>query len=171
MSFPPLKHDAHQTMSFAGRAESPGLTARYGLPGPSASPTHPNARAECRVANLRGAGIALPAQGGLLSQITAPWETGQDSIYSLCLEFSNGNALLLNHRVIESLRLEKSSKIMKSNRPRNPTMPAKPCPTHFLNTSRDGDSTLSVKKFFLTSNLHNFRPLKLNALPVARKPG
>jgi len=31
-------------------------------------------------------------------------------------------------RVIESLRLEKTSKIIKSNRHPNTTMPAKPCP-------------------------------------------
>jgi len=68
-------------------------------------------------------------------------------------------------------RLEKTSKIIKSNYPPTNTMPAKPYPEAphlhvFLNTSRDGDSTtslgslfqclttLSVKKFFLISNLN-----------------
>jgi len=32
------------------------------------------------------------------------------------------------HRIIESLRLEKTSKIIKSNCQPNTTMPAKPCP-------------------------------------------
>ena len=35
---------------------------------------------------------------------------------------------LHNHGIIESLRLEKTSKIIKSNHPPNTTMPAKPCP-------------------------------------------
>ena len=77
----------------------------------------------------------------------------------------------VDRRIIESLRLEKASKIMKSNHQPNTTMPTKPCPkvsrlTWFSNTSRDGDSTpalsslfqclttLSVKKFFLISNLN-----------------
>ena len=48
-------------------------------------------------------------------------------------------------RIIESLRLEKTSKIIKPNRQPNTTMPAKPCPrsTHFLNPPRDEDSTTS----------------------------
>jgi len=71
---------------------------------------------------------------------------------------------------MESLRLEKTSEIIKSNRHPITTMPDKPCsqvphPHGFLNPSRDGDSstalgslvqrltTLSVKKFFLISNL------------------
>jgi len=33
-----------------------------------------------------------------------------------------------DHRIIESVRLEKTSKIMKSNRQPNTTMSAKPCP-------------------------------------------
>jgi len=33
-----------------------------------------------------------------------------------------------NHRITESLRLEKTSQIIKSNRHPNTTMPAKPCP-------------------------------------------
>jgi len=73
--------------------------------------------------------------------------------------------------VIESLRLEETSKIMKSNHQPNTTMTTKPCPKvprlHvFLKTSGDGDfttslgslfqclTTLSVKKFFLISNLN-----------------
>jgi len=76
------------------------------------------------------------------------------------------------NRVIESLRLEKISKIIKSNCQPNTTMPTKPCPKvphlHiFLNTSSDGGSTtslcslfqcltaLSGKKFFLISNLND----------------
>jgi len=53
-------------------------------------------------------------------------------------------------RIIESLRLEKTYKITKSNHQPNTTMPAKPYPQvphllHlFLNTSRDGDSTTSL---------------------------
>jgi len=78
---------------------------------------------------------------------------------------------LFKGRIIESLWLEKISKIMKSNHQPNTTMPTKQCPEvpylHvFLNTSRDGDSTtspgslfqcltaLSVKNFFLISDLH-----------------
>ena len=74
-------------------------------------------------------------------------------------------------RSIESLRLEKSSKIIKFKRQPSTTMSAKPYPRvpylhFFFNTSRDGDSTtslgslfqcfttLSVKKFFLISNLN-----------------
>ena len=74
-------------------------------------------------------------------------------------------------RIIESLRLEKTSKIITSHHQPITTMPAKPLPEvpHpqvFLNTSRDGDfttspgspfqclATLSVKKFFLISNLN-----------------
>ena len=74
-------------------------------------------------------------------------------------------------RIVESLRLEKTSKIIKSNHQPNTTMPTKPCPevpylNVFFNTSRDGDATtslgslfqcftsLSVKKFFLISNLN-----------------
>jgi len=34
--------------------------------------------------------------------------------------------LALNHRIIESLKLEKTSKIMKSNHQPNTTIPAKP---------------------------------------------
>jgi len=34
----------------------------------------------------------------------------------------------LNHRIIESLRLEETSKVIKSNHLTNTTMPAKPCP-------------------------------------------
>ena len=33
-----------------------------------------------------------------------------------------------NHRITESFRLEKTSKIIKSNRQPNTPMPAKPCP-------------------------------------------
>jgi len=33
-----------------------------------------------------------------------------------------------NHRIVESLRLEKTSKIVSPSRHPNPTMPAKPCP-------------------------------------------
>jgi len=33
-----------------------------------------------------------------------------------------------DHRIVESLRLEKTSKIIKSNHQPNTTMPAKPCP-------------------------------------------
>ena len=35
---------------------------------------------------------------------------------------------LVKHRIMESLRLEKTSRIIKSNRHPNPTTPAKPCP-------------------------------------------
>ena len=34
----------------------------------------------------------------------------------------------LNHRIIESFRLEKTSEIIKCNHQPIPTMPAKPCP-------------------------------------------
>jgi len=78
--------------------------------------------------------------------------------------------------------LENTSEIIKSNSQLNTTMPAKSRPQvprlhSFFNTSRDGDSStalgslvqcltaLSVKKFFLISNLnlpwHNLRPLPL----------
>jgi len=33
----------------------------------------------------------------------------------------------MNHRIIKSLRLEKTSKVIKSNRHLNTTMPTKPC--------------------------------------------
>jgi len=36
--------------------------------------------------------------------------------------------LFWNHRIIESLRLEKTSKIIKSNHPPNTTVPTKPYP-------------------------------------------
>jgi len=51
-------------------------------------------------------------------------------------------------KIIESLRLEKTSKIIKPNCHPNTTMPAKQCPKvqylhGFLNPARDGDSTIS----------------------------
>jgi len=84
--------------------------------------------------------------------------------------------------ITESLRLEKTSKIIKSNCHPITPMPAKPRPKvphlHvFLNPSRDGDSTtalgslvqclttLAVKRLFLISNLNlpwwNLRPSPL----------
>jgi len=39
-----------------------------------------------------------------------------------------GEELQKKNRIIESLRLEKTSKIIKSNHSPNTTMPAKPCP-------------------------------------------
>jgi len=47
---------------------------------------------------------------------------------------------------MESLRLEKTSKVIKSNCQPNTTVPTKPgaISTRFLNTSRDGDSTASL---------------------------
>ncbi|KAK4830710.1 hypothetical protein QYF61_012970 [Mycteria americana] len=85
-------------------------------------------------------------------------------------------------QIIESFRLEKTFKIMKSNR--TLTLPSPPLSlflgttsTYLLNTSRDGDSTtslgslfqclitLSVKKFSLISSLNlpwrNLRPFPL----------
>jgi len=55
-----------------------------------------------------------------------------------------------DRRIIESLRLEKTSKIIKFNCQQNTTMPAKPCATstRFLNTSRDGESTTSLGSLF-----------------------
>jgi len=38
------------------------------------------------------------------------------------------NSCSKDHRIIESLRLEKTSKIIKYNCHPNTTMPAKPCP-------------------------------------------
>jgi len=76
------------------------------------------------------------------------------------------NSYRNSHRIIELFRLEKTSKIIKSNRHPNTTMPAKLYLHFFLKTSRDGDSTtslgslfqclstLQVKKFFLISNLN-----------------
>jgi len=90
--------------------------------------------------------------------------------------------LLLQFFFMESLRLEKTSEIIRCNRQPITTMPTKPCPkVQYLHivfyTSRNGDSTtslgslfqclttLSVKKFSLISNLTlpwcNFRPLLL----------
>ena len=70
-------------------------------------------------------------------------------------------------RVIESSSLEKTFKIIESNhQPDLPTPVTKPCPlvlnSRVLNTSRDGYSTtslgslttLSMRKFFLASNLN-----------------
>jgi len=45
-----------------------------------------------------------------------------------CLGEPGSRIIEQNHRSIESLRLEKTSKIIKSNRQANTTMPAKPCP-------------------------------------------
>ena len=52
-------------------------------------------------------------------------------------------------RRVESVRLEKTSEIMKSNCHPNPPLPAKPCPqsatsTRVLNPSRDGDPTTAL---------------------------
>jgi len=76
------------------------------------------------------------------------------------------------YRFTESLRLEKTSKIIKSNHPPNNTMPTKPRPKPpchiymFFERLQDGDSTtslgslfqclttLSVKKFFPIPNLN-----------------
>jgi len=66
------------------------------------------------------------------------------------------------YRIIESQRLEKTSKIITSNRHPNTTMPAKPCPQvphlHvFLNSTTSSLfqhlTTLSVREFFLVSSL------------------
>ena len=51
--------------------------------------------------------------------LNAFWE---DS-YQTCLTHFD-----IQYRTIESLRLEKTSKIIKSNHQRNTTMPAEPCP-------------------------------------------
>lgn len=81
--------------------------------------------------------------------------------------------------ILESLRLEKASKITKSNCHPTPTvpLPMSLSTTQLLNTSRDSDSTtslgsllqylitLSEKKFILIPNLnfpwHNLRPFSL----------
>jgi len=72
----------------------------------------------------------------------------------------------LGSRIIESLRLEKTSKIIKSNCQPITTVSRSVMSTCFLNTSRDSDSTtslgslfqcftsLSVKNFFLICNLN-----------------
>jgi len=59
----------------------------------------------------------------------------------------------LFHGIIESLRLEKTSKISKPNHHPNTTMTTEPCSKvprlHvFLNTSSDGDSTTSLGSLF-----------------------
>jgi len=110
--------------------------------------------------------ICMCKSGGVLISAVQP---GQVSPFFSNITKSIGSAF--TNLIIESLRLEKSSKIMKSKGQPNTTMTAKPCPEvphlHvFLNTSRDGDSTtslgslfeclttLSVKKVFLISNLN-----------------
>ena len=60
-----------------------------------------------------------------------------------------GGRLAENRGITESLKLEKTSEIIRSNHQPNTTVPAKPCPEvphlHvFLNISRDGDSTASL---------------------------
>jgi len=53
-----------------------------------------------------------------------------------------------NYRIIELLRLEKTSEMIKSNCQPSTTMPAKPCPevpyVHILIASKDGDCTTSL---------------------------
>ena len=74
----------------------------------------------------------------------------EDRVYGE-LKWNSGSCFILgtNNRIIESLRLEKSSKIIQSNHP--PTTNILPlnhvlCTTskHFLNTSRDSDSNTSL---------------------------
>jgi len=54
----------------------------------------------------------------------SPFACKQD-FTSMCLSVT---WLLLDHRIIESLRLEKTCKIIRSNRQPITTTPAKPCP-------------------------------------------
>jgi len=49
-------------------------------------------------------------------------------IYKLLADCSSMAGTELHPRILESLRLEKTSKIIKSNHQPNTTMPAKPCP-------------------------------------------
>ena len=54
-----------------------------------------------------------------------PWSrAGCDGCYSCC----SHNTQRFNTQIMESLRLEKTSKIIKSNHQPNTTMPDKPCP-------------------------------------------
>ena len=110
--------------------------------------------------DLRAAGRLEPAQSNT-----------PDADPSALRALGKDPELCPSPRITESLRLEKTSKITKSNRQPNTTTSAKPCPevplsTRFLNTSRDSDSTtalgslgqhlttLSAKKFFLIPNLN-----------------
>ena len=85
---------------------------------------------------------------------------------------------LPSHRIRESLRLEKTSKIIKSNHQLITTMPATRCPEvpylhiffehlqgWWLNHFPGSLTTLSAKKFFLISNL-NLPWCNLRAFPL-----
>jgi len=65
--------------------------------------------------------LSAPLPTGCLSFVICIYGPG-----SLALRFTS--LLTPSYRIIESLRLEKTSKVIKSNRHPNPTMPAKPYP-------------------------------------------
>ena len=59
-----------------------------------------------------------------------PWNVSIKDILSFPVDATKPNlkSVIVNHRILEPLRSEKTSKIMKSNRQPNTTMPAKPRP-------------------------------------------
>jgi len=70
--------------------------------------------------------IALGDSGLLQGSTAAPSELGKSGpSWTQWSQFAGWPAF---HSIIESLRLEKTSKIIKSNHQPNTTMPAKPCP-------------------------------------------
>ena len=111
----------------------------------------------------------------LLSNVTSFYKTVKCLIFELgpCEVTVSVSRALTGLNESQNHRLEKTSKIIKSNHHPNTTMPTKPkvsrsaSSASFLNTSRDGDSTtslgslfqclatVSVKKFFLISNLNS----------------
>ena len=56
------------------------------------------------------------------------------------------DTLGINHRIIESSGLEKTSKVISSNHQPIPTMPTSSTSLHFLNTSGDSDSSTSLSR-------------------------
>ena len=52
----------------------------------------------------------------------------QNTAHLVLIELMKTSKQYYNHRIIESLRLEKASKVNMSNHHPNTTMPTKPCP-------------------------------------------
>lgn len=73
-----------------------------------------------------------------------------------------------NHRILDSFRLKKTSKVIELNHQPNTTMSWSPMTTCFWNTSRDGDSTAPFQQPIPVFFRENFFPDVLSKFPLAR---
>ena len=78
-----------------------------------------------------------------------------------------------NHRFIESLKLEKALKIMKSNHKPNTTMPAKPCPEIWQ--SKSTKQLLPYQRVLQSTNINwkcvHFSTAQVNTNKTFEKKG